>query len=137
MPELWGAPLPVWAIVIISLFLNPYFTNLVKRILSIFGIVAKQNLQAEADERQYQRNRESEMFAVLKSIIDNSQAESKERDKILSNLTMALHKNTDALARQIDMIRLLAYNASTVDEKLEEISNHIQTRRLGGSNEAD
>jgi len=98
--------------------------------LSIFGIVAKQSSKAEQDERQYQRTRESEMFGVLKSIVDNAQQESKERDKVLNNLMIALNKNTDALSRQIDMIRLLAYNASVVDEKLGEISNRINTKRL-------
>jgi UDP-glucose 6-dehydrogenase len=133
MPELWGAPLPVWAIVIISLFLNPYFSNLARRILSVFGIVAKQN----ADERQYQRTRESEIFGVLKSLIEGNQAESKERDgvlkdqgKVLANLTMALHKNTDTVARLIDQIRILGYNAAVVDESLKEIKEHIETRRL-------
>lgn len=131
MPELFGIDLPIWVLAILFLLSNKNATDFFKRILAIFGIIAKQDKEAEADERQYQRSRESEMFAVLKSIIDSGQIESKERDKILSNLAIALHKNTDMLSRQIDMLRTLAYNASVADEKLDEIRNHVMTRRLG------
>jgi len=127
MPELWGAPLPVWAIVLLSLLLNRDFVGLLKRVLSIFGIVAKQSSEAEADERKYQRSRESEMFAVLKSIIDSGQQESKERDQILNKLTLALHKNTDTIARLIDQMRIYGYNAAVLAEKIEELHD---TRRL-------
>lgn len=130
MPELFGVDLPIWLLAILFLLSNKDFMNFLKRILSVFGIVAKREKEAEIDERQWRRNRDDKMFDVLKSLIDGFQAESKERDKILSTLTAALHKNTDTLARQIDMIRLLAYNASTVDEKLQEISDNIQTRWL-------
>lgn len=130
MPELLGLGLPVWAIIIVLLLTNQHFTRTLNKTLSLLGIVSAKSTESEIDERRYQRSRESEMFGVLKSIIDNSQQESKDRDKILSELTATLQKNTDALSRQIDMIRLLAYNASTVDEKLDGIYNHIQTRRL-------
>jgi hypothetical protein len=131
MPELWGAPLPVWAIIIIALlYNNPSFIKLLNKILSVLGIAIKEDKEAEATERQWRRNRDDKMFDVLKSLIDGFQMESKDRDKILSNLAMALHKNTDTVARLIDQVRILGYNAAVVDESLKEIKEHIETRRL-------
>lgn len=140
MPELFGIDLPIWVLSILFLLSNKNATDFFKKILSILGIITKQDKEAEADERQYQRIRDSQILEVLRSLIEGNQAESRERDnvlkdqgRILSDLTVALHKNTDTVARLIDQMRIYGYNAAVVDERLTELKNHIQTKRLGGS----
>lgn len=121
---------PVWAALAFLLFTNQHTLKFLDKIFSVFGIALSGSRQVESDEREWRRSREDKMFEVLSSLIEGYQRESQDRDKILSGLNLSLQKNTDVLARQIDMIRLLAYNAATVDEKMEEIHLHIQTQLL-------
>lgn len=121
---------PIWAALAFLLLTNQHTLKLLDKIFSVFGIALSGSRQVESDEREWRRSREDKMFEVLSSLIEGYQAESKDRDKTLSGLTATLQKNTDVLARQIDMIRLLAYNSATVDEKLEEIHLDIQTQFL-------
>lgn len=117
---------PVWALLALLLLTNQHTLNLLSKVLSFFGIALTSGRQSELNERQWQRNREDKMFATFASLIEDGRNESQKRDAELHSLVVELHRNTDALTRQIDMIRLLAYNAATVDEKLEQIHDYIQ-----------
>lgn len=128
---------PIWALLALLLLTNQHTIGLLKKFLSVFGIAISGSQQAESDERQWQRGREDKMFGVIQSIIENGQEESKKDRQQLADLAGELSKNTNALSRQTDvlerqsdMIRLLAYNAATVDEKLERIHHHIETRHF-------
>lgn len=117
---------PIWALLALLLLTNQHTLKFLDKVLSFFGIALTGGQKAESDERQWQRDREDRMFATFASLIESNRDENQKRIAELHNLTVELHKNTDALMRQIDMIRLLAYNAATVDEKLEVINDYMQ-----------
>ena len=130
MPELWGAPLPVWAIIIISLFaFNPNFTNLLKRMLATVGIIAKQEKEADLETERWMRQRADwaadTAFDILKTTIESYREESKDRDRILADLIAALNRNTNITAKQTDMIRILSQNSAQASDKLDNIHTRL------------